>query len=95
MRALTPEETPATKTHTTRQLVEVVKTVARELGNTPAVCRKCYIHPALIQSFQRGEFHGRLGALADHPSTIRGLDADERLTLAFLTEAAERSRAVA
>lgn len=95
MRGLMRETTPSTKTKTTRQLVEVVKTVARQLGNTPAICRKCYIHPALIQSFQRGEFHDRLGALADHPSAIRGLDADERLTLAFLSEAAERSRAVA
>jgi len=96
MRALKHEDTTHKKKNpTARQLVEVVKTVSRQLGNTPAICRKCYIHPALIQSFQRGEFQDRLAVLADHPSAIRGLDADERLTLAFLSEAAERARAVA
>jgi DNA topoisomerase-1 len=92
MRAVKRDEK---KAPSARQLVEVVKTVARQLGNTPAICRKCYIHPALIQSFQRGELHDRLAELAEHPSVIRGLGADERLTLAFLSEAAERSRAVA
>ena len=96
MRAMKRDETSAKKkTPSQRQLVEVVKTVARQLGNTPAICRKCYIHPALIQSFQRGEFHDRVAELAEHPGTIRGLDADERLTLAFLSEAAVRTRAVA
>ena len=95
MRALKREEAPATKTRATRQLASVVKTVARQLGNTPAICRKCYIHPALIKSFQKGEFHDRLNALADRPVAIHGLGANERLTLSFLSEAAERSRAVA
>jgi DNA topoisomerase-1 len=93
MRAVKQDEKK--KAPSARQLVEIVKTVARQLGNTPAVCRKCYIHPALIQSFQRGEFHDRVTALSEHPTTIRGLQADERLTLAFLSEAAERARAVA
>jgi len=31
--------------------VEMVKEVARPLGNTPAVCRKCYIHPAIIEAY--------------------------------------------
>jgi DNA topoisomerase-1 len=25
------------------------------LGNTPAVCRACYIHPAVIEAFEAGE----------------------------------------
>jgi len=28
--------------------------VAEELGNTPAVCRKCYIHPAVVEMFLDG-----------------------------------------
>jgi DNA topoisomerase I len=28
-----------------------VKEVARQLGNTPAICRKCYIHPAVLEGF--------------------------------------------
>jgi DNA topoisomerase I len=32
--------------------VEAVATVAERLGNTPAICRKCYIHPAVLAAFQ-------------------------------------------
>lgn len=31
-----------------------VKCVARQLGNTPAVCRKYYIHPIVIEAFENG-----------------------------------------
>ena len=30
------------------------KRVARQLGNTKAVCRKCYIHPAVIDAYMDG-----------------------------------------
>lgn len=42
----------------TRQaVVEAVKDVAQRLGNTPSVCRKCYIHPAILQRFLDAELH--------------------------------------
>jgi DNA topoisomerase-1 len=34
-----------------RQVAEVVSAVAGSLGNTPAVCRKSYIHPAVLSAF--------------------------------------------
>jgi DNA topoisomerase-1 len=34
--------------------VEIIRQVAQQLGNTPAVCRKSYIHPALIESYLAG-----------------------------------------
>ena len=37
-----------------RNVVEAVKSVAERLGNTPAICRKCYIHPAIINSYLEG-----------------------------------------
>ena len=37
-----------------QNLVEVVKTVAVKLGNTAAVCRKCYLHPAVIDGYLSG-----------------------------------------
>jgi DNA topoisomerase I len=33
------------------QLKHAIARVARQLGNTPAVCRKCYIHPAVIDAY--------------------------------------------
>jgi DNA topoisomerase-1 len=34
-----------------RNVASVVKTVSRQLGNTPAVCRACYIHPAVLEAY--------------------------------------------
>jgi len=34
--------------------VAIIKAVAERLGNTPAVCRKSYIHPALLQAHNEG-----------------------------------------
>jgi DNA topoisomerase-1 len=28
--------------------------VARRLGNTPSVCRKCYVHPAVLDHYLNG-----------------------------------------
>jgi DNA topoisomerase-1 len=63
-----------------RHVVEMVKNVARQLGNTPAVCRKCYIHPAVLEGFV-------LGALAElpKPRMRKGLRVEE-VGLAMLLE---------
>ncbi|MDI3357892.1 DNA topoisomerase IB [Pseudomonas sp. UYIF39] len=55
-----------------RHMVEMVKNVAKQLGNTPAVCRKCYIHPAVLDGFL-------LGVLAElpRPRARKGLRAEE------------------
>ncbi len=34
-----------------RNIVQAIESVAKRLGNTPAVCRKCYVHPAIIESY--------------------------------------------
>jgi DNA topoisomerase I len=39
-----------------KNVVEIVKTVAARLGNTPSVCRKCYIHPLVIETYMNGAF---------------------------------------
>ena len=36
-----------------RNIVEAVKRVAADLGNTPAVCRSSYIHPAVISAYEQ------------------------------------------
>ena len=37
-----------------RNVAAAVKEVARNLGNTQAVCRKCYVHPAVIEAYMDG-----------------------------------------
>jgi len=39
-----------------RAVVQCIEEVARHLRNTAAVCRKCYIHPALVDSYLDGSF---------------------------------------
>ena len=37
-----------------RNILKAVEQVAKRLGNTKAVCRKCYIHPAVIDAYMDG-----------------------------------------
>ncbi|MDN3454635.1 MULTISPECIES: DNA topoisomerase IB [unclassified Psychrobacter] len=37
-------------------VINMVKSVAAELGNTPTVCRASYIHPIVIERFLAGQF---------------------------------------
>jgi DNA topoisomerase-1 len=37
-----------------RNIVQAVKQVAEHLGNTPTVCRNCYIHPLVIERYTQG-----------------------------------------
>lgn len=37
-----------------KDIVRAVEEVAHRLGNTPRVCRKCYVHPAIIDSYLDG-----------------------------------------
>jgi DNA topoisomerase-1 len=35
-------------------VVTAIKRVAAQLGNTPAVCRACYVHPSVIEAYLAG-----------------------------------------
>jgi DNA topoisomerase I len=37
-----------------RNVTEAIKAVAQRLGNTPSVCRKCYVHPAVLEFYMGG-----------------------------------------
>jgi DNA topoisomerase-1 len=44
-----------TKTELKKNLTRAVKKVSQRLGNTPTVCRKYYIHPAVLKAYDEGE----------------------------------------
>ena len=52
--ALREFEKPASMTQAKRGVVKAIEAVAGVLGNTPAVCRKSYIHPAVIDAYMDG-----------------------------------------
>lgn len=49
-----------TKAQTKRNLVAAISQVAGHLGNTRAVCKKCYIHPAILAAYEQGTLHETL-----------------------------------
>jgi DNA topoisomerase-1 len=46
---------PATSSHLRRkQVLQAVSATADELANTPTICRKSYVHDAVINAFEQG-----------------------------------------
>ena len=37
-----------------KNILRAIEAVAARLGNTPSVCRKCYVHPAVLESYMGG-----------------------------------------
>ncbi|MEO6191887.1 MAG: DNA topoisomerase IB [Thermoanaerobaculia bacterium] len=51
-----------------KAVVEAIKHVSGQLGNRPAICRKYYVHPVVIQSFLEGTLRDTLeDAVEDSP----------------------------
>ena len=70
-----------------KAVVEAVEHVAKRLGNTPAICRKCYIHPAIFEGYLDGSLAEGLKQRADEllESPCPGLSAEEVALTAFLS----------
>jgi len=71
-----------------KAVVETIKRVAGELGNRPAICRKYYVHPLVIESFVQGKLMEALtDVVEDSPDSgdaSNGLRSLEAKTLALL-----------
>ncbi|HEX7052329.1 MAG TPA: DNA topoisomerase IB [Burkholderiales bacterium] len=77
----------ASRREADRNIVAAIDAVAARLGNTRAVCRKYYVHPALLHAYLMGE------TVPEAPALPRGrrergaaLRRDEVLVLQFLQE---------
>ena len=77
-------------TEARRHIVATVKDVAALLRNTPAVCRRCYIHPAVISAFEADELQSLPPGRAR-----RGLRVDEVAFAALLAHAEKRAAQLA
>lgn len=66
---------------------DVIKDVAKRLGNTPAVCRKCYVHPDVMDAYLEA---GRL-ELRRKARHTEGLLPEELFVLALLRERAKET----
>lgn len=74
------------------KVLRAVEEVSEELGNTPAVCRKCYVHPDVVEAYLDGTLHDYMdpGGPRAQVKRIRGLRIEEARVLALLRD---RSRA--
>jgi DNA topoisomerase-1 len=68
-----------------RKIARAVESVAKRLGNTKAVCRKCYIHPAILDAYMDGATIETLKARASRMTRIRGgLNVQEAAVVAII-----------
>ena len=77
-----------------KNVVTAIETVARLLGNTSTICRKCYIHPAIPTSYLNGKLAGNLRLKADSEIAqhLRELKPEEAAVITLLRqELAQRS----
>ena len=47
-------ESCETQAQAKKNVIQAISSVAERLGNTPSVCRKCYVHPQVIESYMDG-----------------------------------------
>lgn len=84
-RALQELDAADTQGKRKKNVLAAVESVAKRLGNTRAVCRKCYIHPAVVDSYLDGSF---LDTYANRAAKMlkakRGLREDEVAALGLL-----------
>ncbi|CAN5597923.1 DNA topoisomerase IB [soil metagenome] len=83
--ALLTLPTPESETEIVRQIVSAIDEAAECLGNTRAVCRSAYIHPAILEAYRTGELHD-LAKKAKRWTSGNGVDLDpeEKLVLRIL-----------
>ena len=57
-----------------------------KLGNTPTICRKCYVHPAILDAYLDGELlvNWQREAEGELREDLTSLEAEEAAVLAFL-----------
>ena len=83
-----------TATEAKKNLLQAIEAVAGLLGNTKSVCRKCYIHPAIIDAYLDRSLLDTLeqrasAAIADSDD----LEPDELSVLKFLRKRLEKEKA--
>ncbi len=60
-----------------KNVLEAIKAVAKQLGNTPAVCRKAYVHPAVLEAYLAGNISAETAKeeieeeIAEHENALR------------------------
>jgi len=84
--ALQEFEKVDSKAQAKKNLLRAIEAVAERLGNTPSICRKCYIHPLILNSYLEGTMLDTFKKRAETElaSGKASLNPEERMVLSFL-----------
>ena len=82
--ALNAQEKFATQKEAKTNVKNAIAAAAKLLHNTPTICRKCYVHPAIVESYLSGNLIEGLQTSLDQAEEIADFSADERAVLSFL-----------
>ena len=82
--ALNAQEKFATKKEAKSNVKNAIAAAAKLLRNTPTICRKCYVHPAIVESYLDGDLIEGLKTKLDEAEEIPDFSDDERAVLNFL-----------
>jgi DNA topoisomerase-1 len=82
------------KAEAKKNVLKAIESVAQRLGNTPAICRKCYIHPIVIDAYLDGTMIDTFKKRAERQlaSNLSRLQPEEAAVLAFLQEKLAREK---
>ena len=65
-------------------IVSAIENVSKHLGNTPAICRKCYVHPAVIDAYMDGDTIATIEQRAENQRKQLGLPPLEHAVMELL-----------
>jgi DNA topoisomerase I len=76
-----------------RNVTQAIERVAARLGNTPAICRKSYVHPEIVGAYLEGSLLENLKAEieAELRQELAGLEPEEVAVLIFLQQRLSRA----
>jgi len=85
----------ATKEEAKANVKNAITAAAKLLHNTPTICRKCYVHPAIVASYLNGDLIEGLQTKLDEAEEITDFSDDERAVLNFLNGQIRKKNGVA
>jgi DNA topoisomerase-1 len=92
--ALQEFESFDSETQAKRNIVAAIENVSERLGNTPSVCRKCYVHPAVLDSYLDGSMIETLQQITvqEMSDSLHELQPEEAAVMALLQSRLQREK---
>lgn len=83
------------QTQAKKNVVQAIEAASKRLGNTPAICRKCYVHPAVIESYMDGTMLETLKQRAEETLSedLPDLPPEEAAVIGLLRQRLEQAEA--